>query len=229
MSEGLPLLVTRADPGGTATVARARAVGFDARRTPLFAARPLAWEAPRSTGFDALLLTSAQAVRLAGPHLAALATLPVHAVGEATAAAARAAGLEVAATGEQDARALVDAMTSQKIARALWLCGRDRTVVDAAGIAITPLPVYAVDATPPPPEWDELISAPAVIMAHSARGARRIVELAGDRRKHLTLLAISAAVAAAAGEGWAEKAVSGRPDDAAMLAEAHALCHKGPR
>lgn len=229
MSEGLPLLVTRADPGGAATVERARAAGLDARHIPLFAARSLAWEAPRPVGFDAILLTSAQAVRLAGPQLAELATLPVHAVGEATAAAARAAGFKVAATGGQGARALTDAMASRKMARVLWLCGRDRTAVDAAGIAITPLPVYAVDATPPPPEWDDLISASAVIMAHSARGAKRIAELAGERRKHLTLLAISDAVAAVAGEGWAEKAVSGRPGNAAMLAEAHALCHKGSR
>jgi uroporphyrinogen-III synthase len=64
-------------------------------------------------------------------------------------------------------------------------------------------------------------------MAHSARGAARIAELVGGERKHLTLLAISAATASAAGEGWAEKAVAARPDDAAMLAEAPALCHKG--
>lgn len=229
MSSGLPLLVTRADPGGLATVRRAQAEGLDARHVPLFTARPLDWEAPDPAHFEGLLLTSAQAVRLAGPRLAALANLPVHAVGEATAAAARAAGLEVATVGDTDGRALLDAMASQAIARVLWLCGRDRTALAATGIAITPIPVYAVDAAPPPREWDRLIAAPALIVAHSTRGAKRIADLAGDRRKHLTLLAISAAVAAAAGEGWAEKAVSGRPDDAAMLAEAHALCHKGPR
>lgn len=229
MSESLPLLVTRADPGGAATVQRARAAGLDARHVPLFAARSIAWEAPQAAGFDALLLTSAQAARLGGPQLATLADLPVHAVGEATASAARAAGLQVAATGEQDIRTLLDAMVSQKIERVLWLCGRDRTTVDVAGIAITPLPVYAVNATLPPPEWAGLTAAPAIVMVHSARGAGRIADLAGEQRKHLTLLAISAAVAAAAGEGWAGKAVSCRPDDAAMLAEAHALCHKGSR
>ncbi len=229
MSESLPLLVTRADPGGAKTFERARAEGLDARHIPLFAARPVAWEAPQAAGFDAILLTSAQAARLGGPQLAGLASLPVHAVGEATASAARAAGLRVSVTGERDVRTLLDGMASPKTQRLLWLCGRDRTAVDAQGIAITPLPVYAVDATPPPPEWDRSIAAPAIVMAHSARGAARIAELAGDRRKHLTLLAISTAVAAEAGEGWAAKAVSRRPDDAAMLAEAHALCHKGPR
>ena len=229
MSESLPLVVTRADPGGSATVEQARAVGLDARHVQLFAARSMAWEAPQAAGYDAILLTSAQAARLGGAQLARLADLPVHAVGEATASAARAVGLRVAVTGESDVRTLLDGMASSRIERVLWLCGRERPAVDAQGIAITPLPVYAVDATPPPPEWDRAIAAPAVVMAHSARGAARIAKLAGGRRKHLTLLAIGAAVAAAAGEGWAEKAVSRRPDDAAMLAEAHALCHKGLR
>ena len=227
MNAGLPLVVTRADPGGMATVERAQRAGLDARHLPLFAARPLDWQAPDPARFDALLLTSAQAVRLAGTDLKALAGLPVHAVGAATADAARLAGLTVAAIGDTDARTLLDAMASEAVGPVLWLCGRERTALDAAGIAVTPLAVYAVDAVPPPFEWDALTAAPAVVMAHSARGAARIADLAGDRRKHLTLLAISPAVAAAAGEGWAVKAISVRPDDAAMLAEAHALCHKG--
>jgi uroporphyrinogen-III synthase len=227
MIGSLPLLVTRADPGGAATVERARQAGLDARHLPLFAARPLDWEVPDPAAFDALLLTSAQAARLGGPGLAALADLHVYAVGEATADAARQFGLTVAAVGQNDARTLVGAMASSSIGRLLWLCGRERTVLEAAGIALTAIPVYAVDVVPPPPGWDALITAPAVVMAHSARGATRIAKLAGDRRKHLTLLAISAAVAAAAGEGWAKKAISEHPDDGAMLAEAHALCHKG--
>ncbi|HMN55273.1 MAG TPA: uroporphyrinogen-III synthase, partial [Sphingopyxis sp.] len=72
MTGDLPLVVTRADPGGAATVARARAVGLDARPMPLFAARALAWSPPDPAGFDALLLTSAQAARLGGTGLAAL-------------------------------------------------------------------------------------------------------------------------------------------------------------
>ena len=224
----LPLIVTRADPGGRATTERARKAGLDARAMPLFAARALAWDAPDPAAFDALLLTSAQAARLGGPGLAALSSLPVWAVGEATAAASRAAGLTVAVTGPGFGQGLLDAMARRGPARLLWLCGRDRSVFGADGIAIAPLPVYAVDLVPPPPEWENLVAAPAVVMAHSARGAVRVAELVGDRRKHLTLLAISTAVADAAGEGWMKKAVSARPADAAMLAEAPALCHNTP-
>lgn len=226
MSAGLPLLVTRPEPGCGATVARALALGLDARRLPLFAARPFDWTVPDAGTFDALMLTSAQAARLGGSGLAALAALPVYAVGEATAAAARDAGFGVAAVGARDAQALLDGMASLGKRRILWLCGRDRSAFEADMI-VTPVPVYAVDPVEPPARWADSVAAPAVVLAHSARIAARAADLAGAAVKHLTLLAISAAAADAAGDGWAEKAVSPRPDDAAMLAEAVRLCHKG--
>lgn len=223
----LPLIVTRPDPGGKATVGRALAMGLDARHMPLFAARPLDWAAPDAHDFDALLLTSAQAVRLAGGGLGKLAGLPVYAVGRATADAAGAAGLRVAMTGDRDAQSLLDAMTSQKMERILWLCGRDRTAFDAGASVLTAMPCYAVDPVEPPAGWADAISSPAVLLAHSARAALRLRELAGEARMNLSLVAISPAVAVAAGGGWRTIAAADRPDDAAMLAEAHALCHKG--
>lgn len=227
MTGGLPLIVTRPEPGNRATIARAAALGLDAHAMPLFAARALAWTAPAPADFDALLLTSAQAVRLAGPQLALLASLPVHAVGAATADAARAAGLTVVQTGTADAQRLLDAVTSEKIRKILWLCGDDRSEFDPRGATLAPLACYAVDPVDPPPTWPMLIAAPAVLLAHSARGAERIAALVGPARAHLTLVAISAGAAAAAGAGWAGLAVPGQPSDAAMLALAHRLCHKG--
>ena len=226
-TDGLPLIVTRPDPGGAATVARARGAGLDAHHAPLFAARPLPWTAPDPADFDALLITSAQAVRLGGPGLARLAPLPVHAVGTATADVAEAAGLRVAMTGSSDGQALLDAMASKGIRRILWLCARDRSLFDPRGTEIVALPCYAVDPAPPPEAWSRLIASPAVVMVHSARAAARGAELAGTARKPLSVRALSAQAAAAAGEGWYAVAAAQRPDDAAMLAEAPALCHKG--
>jgi len=226
MKQGLPLIVTRADPGGAATVERAKALGLDARHLPLFAARPLDWAVP-ADGFDALLLTSAQAVRLAGPGLANLAGLPAYAVGPATAAAAEAAGLAVVMTGPGDGQSLLDAMASRRIGRILWLCGHDRSAFDARDAQVTPVPVYAVDPFDPPPGWDEAVAGPAVLLAHSVRGAARIAELVGSARAHLSLVAISGAVAAAAGEGWRDIAIAEQPHDASMLAAARILCQKG--
>lgn len=229
MSSGLPLIVTRPDPGGAATVGRAKALGLDAHYLPLFTAAPLAWTAPAIECFDALLVTSAQAARLAGPDLARLASLPVYAVGSATAAALEAAGLPVEMTGSTDGQDLLGTMTSRNIHNILWLCARDRSIFDTLGATLVPLPCYAVDPIDPAPEWGQMIAAPAVLLAHSTRGAARISELVGGSRAHLRLAAISPKVAAAAGAGWAAIGVAERPDDAALLAEAHALCHKGQK
>ncbi|KTE06817.1 uroporphyrinogen-III synthase [Sphingopyxis sp. H115] len=229
MKSGAPLIVTRPEPGNGATVARARAMGFDARSLPLFAARPLDWTVPAAGAFDALLLTSASAPRLAGPGLSALASLPVHAVGAATADAANAAGLAVDAVGTAGAQQLLDGMASRNIRRILWLCGRDRSEFDARGAAITSLPCYAVDPIAPSAEWAHLIDRPALLLAHSVRAAAYVSELVGAARGHLALVAISAQVAAAAGDGWGDLAIAGQPDDGAMLAQAHALWHKVPK
>ncbi|MBO9697170.1 MAG: uroporphyrinogen-III synthase [Sphingopyxis sp.] len=204
-------------------------MGADVHAVPLFAARPVAWRAPAAGDFDALLLTSAFAARLAGPELARIASLPVHAVGAATARAAEAAGLRVAMTGTGDAQRLLDDMTSENIRAILWLCGRDRSEFDARGAAVVAVPCYAVDPVDPPAGWSELVGAPAVLLAHSARAAKRISDLVGDRRAHLSLVAISPVVAAAAGEGWRDLAIAEQPGDVAILAQARALWHKGAK
>ena len=225
----LPVVVTRPEPGNAVTVARAQALGLDAAAMPLFAALPLAWRAPDAGDYDVLLLTSAQAVRLAGDELVKLASLPVHAVGAATAAAAAAAGLTVAATGSRDAQALVDAMTSSEKPRILWLCGRDRSDLEPRGAQLVPLACYRVEPVDPPAGWEGIVQGPAIILAHSARGAARIASLTEGRRGALALVAISPAVAKAAGEDWACVTVTPTPDDAAMVTAAYALCQKGQK
>jgi len=229
MTAGLPLIVTRPEAGNAATVAQANKLGLNARAMPLFAARSLEWRTPAGEDFDALLLTSAFAAKLAGADLAKLSSLPVYAVGAATARAAESAGLTVAMTGSADAQRLLDDMASQNLRTILWLCGRDRSEFDARGAVITALPCYAVEPAQPPAEWSALIAEPAILLAHSARAAQRISDLVGAARGHLSLVAISASVAAAAGGGWRDLAIAGQPDDAAMLAEARALWHKGTK
>ena len=83
-----PIVVLRPEPGNRVTAAAIEGRGLRAIRLPLFAVQPVAWQAPDPAGFDALLLTSANAVRHGGAGLARLLSLPVFAVGEATADAA---------------------------------------------------------------------------------------------------------------------------------------------
>lgn len=220
---GLALIVLRPEPGAGVSMARARAVGVDAVSVPVFALEPVAWRVPSLEGYQALLLTSANAVTLVGPELAALTSLPAWCVGEATAAVARVAGLTVERVGSAGVQALVDAGGPMRL---LWLAGEDRTAVQAPeGGKIDAIAVYraaplAVDIA--------VLQDPAVVLVHSTRAAQRLAEIA-PQREALRLVAISPAVAAACGEGWRSVAIAPRPDDAEMVAIAAKLCQDGGR
>lgn len=210
-------LVLRPAPGNARTCAALAAAGVAAVALPLFRIVPCAWAAPDPAAHDALLLTSANAVRQAGAGLARLAHLPVVAVGAATAEAARGAGLSVALTGSGDVAAVVARAGAWP--RLLHLAGRER-IAHPGVVAIT---VYASEAVDVPPE--ALAGAGgAVVLLHSPRAAARFVALLGTRsRADIRVAALSDAVAAAAGAGWDALAVAPEPDDAALVAAAARL------
>ena len=223
-----PVVVLRPEPGNTRTADALRAVGLEVRQVPLFAVAPVDWTAPDPAGFDGLLLTSANAVRHGGVGLAALARLPVVAVGNATAEAASGAGLAVAVTGRDTARAVVAEARDRGFARLLHLAGRERTPtenVDAPGIhAIT---VYASDAVEPSTD-DVRLFEDACVLVHSPRAAARVAELvdsAGLDRRRIRIVAISRAAGDAAGQGWAEMIIAPDPSDSAMVAVAAAIAN----
>ena len=103
-----PLLVLRPEPGASATAERARKLGLDPVLLPLFEVEPIEWAAPDPSTFDALLLTSANTIRMGGNQLERLRGLPVHAVGQATADAAHEAGFDVATSGDAGIERLLD-------------------------------------------------------------------------------------------------------------------------
>ncbi len=90
---------------------------------------------------DAILVTSAQAVRF----LAGLPSVPVHAVGSATAAALREAGIEPASVGEAGGSALVAAIDP---ALRLWHVGGERVAAPLesalVGRTVARWPVYRI-------------------------------------------------------------------------------------
>jgi len=218
------IAVLRPEPGNTATAAAIEALGLTAIRLPLFEVHALAWTPPDVRRFDALLLTSANAPRHAGPGLAGLRSLPVHAVGDATAAAARDAGLEVVAVGDRDGAALVAAAAASGVRRGLLLGGRDRALGSDPIIAEA-IAVYASDPMAVPAEaLDQL--AGSVVLVHSPRAARRLADLidrVGIDRRTVRLAAISAAAVDAAGGDWERIAAAAVPDDATLIALARSL------
>lgn len=216
------ILVLRPEPGASATAARARALGLEPVLAPLFTARPLDWDAPEASAFDAILLTSANAARHAGAKLASLLHLPCHAVGEASAQAAQAAGFRNVRTGQSDGAAALAAMSG----RILHLCGRDHLALAHPGVTVERRIVYAAEAVSLLPEAaGAALRAGAVVLIHSPRAAALFASLVADRHD-VTAAAISEAAAAALGPGWRYVAVAPQPRDEPLLELAAELCQK---
>lgn len=213
------LTILRPEPGASASLAIAKALGIDAVAMPLFRIEPLAWEVPDATSFDALLLTSANAVRFAGDGLIKLRGLKVYAVGEATAQEARKAGLDIASTGSAGVERLFGSIEAgQKL---LHLCGQDRMEASDKRREIKAVPVYRATELAPLEGIDRV----EVAVFHSPRAARRFAELVSDRST-ISIAVISQAAAEAAGTGWNEVAIAEQPEDRSLLALAKELCDK---
>lgn len=215
-----PLLVLRPEPGAARTAERAAAMGLEVIGVPLFEVAPRPWDAPGPEAFDAILFTSANALRHGGAGLSRYASLPAYAVGRTTAEAARAAGFADVRTGPGDLAGLVPLIAADGRRDILHLCGVDHRAV--AGFTPTAVPVYEAREIPDP-ALAEALSRQPVILAHSPRKAARLAALVTDRHA-LSAVAISPAAAAALGEGWARVEVAETPDDDAMLAIAARLC-----
>ena len=212
------VLVLRPEPGASATVRRARERGLDAAAAPLFTIEAIPWKAPNPGDFDALLLTSANAVRSAGAQLEKFLSLPVYAVGEMTSQAAKERGFAIAATGNWGVDRLIDCIPPNL--KLLHLGGEDRRgPSDQAEIAV--IPVYRASKVERP---DLSFAKGAIMLIHSPRAGRRLAELMKDR-SDILIAAISPAAAEAAGTGWEAVEAAREPSDDALLALAARLCN----
>ena len=213
-----PLVILRPQPGASRTAAKAEALGLEVRLIPLFTVVPVDWAAPDPAGFDTLVLTSANAIRHGGEELDKLKDLPVHAVGEATAALARTAGFRIASVG----RGGSGQMMLPAGQRLLHLAGRDHVGAGATQV----IAVYEARSVEIPPGLDQL--GDCVVAVHSPRAGRRLAELATERGR-IAIAAISPAAAEACGTGWQELRAADAPNDSALLALAARLCESpGP-
>jgi uroporphyrinogen-III synthase len=143
------VLVTRPEPGATESARRLEELGFIPVKLPLQEVRALpvgADAAPEEAA--AVAITSANAIRHA-PHqlLARLAALPCFAVGESTAAIAR-AGFATVVEGRGDAGALAETVIAECPAgTVVYLCGRVRRPLfeqrlTDAGVTVVPIETY---------------------------------------------------------------------------------------
>ena len=222
-----PLLILRPLDGALQTERRAQERGLQTVVDPLFSVEPVAWSGPAAQDFGALLLTSANAVASGGAELDAYKSLPVLAVGEATAVAAEKAGFAIEKTGTSNAQALLDSLAEDRYRRILWLAGEQHSQLDAGQRELHIIPVYRSRAVALGEKAVACLQRETVILLHSARAARHLVaeleRLRIKRDRHHTL-AFSAKVAEAAGEGWRSLQIAAHPDDDALLSLATGLC-----
>jgi uroporphyrinogen-III synthase len=102
-SEAAQILITRPEPGASATAARVAALGFVPLVAPVLATRPIGSALPPAEDIAAVLVTSGSAIPalLSDYH-----DLPVLTVGEATATRARSAGFRNVVSAGGDANDL---------------------------------------------------------------------------------------------------------------------------
>ena len=232
-------LVTRPEPDGARTAAALRARGHDVMLAPLLGIEP---EPAADLGrgpWGGVLMTSANAARaiVAHPRYGELAALPLFAVGQRSAEAARTAGFADVASADGDAAALARLVVArpdkpQVRLPFLYLAGEDRAAdlagaLAAHGIATQTVVVYrAVVATSLPPDVKEALAAGAIdgVLHYSRRSADAFTALALAATIDIKALAtkhycLSPEVAAPLRQaGVTRLAVAAAPDEAALLA-----------
>lgn len=227
-----PLLILRPQEGALDSAARAKKLGLEPLVEPIFALEPVPWTLPMAGDYDALLLTSANAVRYAGSNLANLRHLPVLAVGEATAAAARDAQLAVSRTGVGGAQMLINDLADSPYQRLLWLTGKQHTKFETGNVSVQTVIVYhakplALGAQSRLTLADNNGTGGAVILVHSVRAAQQL-EREMDRwqlpRAAHRIAALSEKIADAIDNGWKIVEFAAQPTDDALLCLASRLC-----
>lgn len=211
------LLLLRPEPGLSVSAERAHALGLEVIVCPLFRVEPVEWTSPDAARFDALLVTSANALRHGGPGLKQYMSLPVHAVGPATAEAAKRAGFNVESVGATHVADLLEGLP--RSLRLLHLVGEDRRELPE-GRTVEQVTVYRSTTIPDPglPPLEDLVAA-----VHSPRAGLRLAELAHNRSSTM-IAAISDAAARVCGEGWERVEAAPEPNDPSLLALAARLC-----
>jgi uroporphyrinogen-III synthase len=228
------LVVTRPQADGERTAAALRARGHDVLLAPLMRVEPVA--ADISGGWGGVIVTSANAASAIAdnPACKTLLGLPLYAVGQRSAEAARHAGFTDVTSAGGDVRDLVRLIGERHADAAaplLYLAGEDRAADLVAelvmhGIAAEMIVVYRAVTAPFPPELTAALKSGAVdaVLHFSKRSAENYIAgavqagVAGPALgvRHICL---SAQIAAPLGQAGAGRiAIAPRPHEAALLA-----------
>ena len=222
------LLALRPEPGLSATLEKARALGLPVTGHALSEIRAVAWACPDPATINGLLIGSANAFLHGGAHLARLTAKPVFAVGEATAAAARKAGFTVARVGRGGLQGVLDTITGP--VHLLRIAGEERIVLTPPpGVTFDEVTAYRSVPLPLDPALPLLAAGDVLVLLHSAATARHFAiecDRLGLTRGGIALAALGPRIAEAAGSGWRAVHTAAQPDEAALLELVFDLCQK---
>jgi uroporphyrinogen-III synthase len=203
----MAILVTRPHPDNETTAAGLRARGFDVHLAPLLKFEPVAFQDSREAKYGAVIVTSANAIRAIGPQLAELKLLklPLFAVGEHTALAARDAGFVEIIVAGSDAAALRDTILKsardkvlKKKSMLLYLAGADLSrdlagELGAEGFEVITQTTYRMAPVRHlPREVSDGFAAHGIeaVLHYSRRTARAFLEAARGEGVEISALAI---------------------------------------
>lgn len=230
-----PLIwITRAQPAADETAERVRALGLEALVDPVLQVRALGGRIGFG-GMGAIAFTSRNGVdafAASNPER----DLPVFAVGDATAEAARRAGFAHVRSADGDVEALarlIGAEHDRASGAVLAITAREPAGDLSAALAGVGVNVAAIQAYGTLTQTAEAARAQLgqirAILIHSPRAALALAEqLTRSQAAGLSVIAISANAAAPLGEaGFAEVRIAARPTEAAMLDELDRMI--GPR
>ena len=214
------VFIFRPEPGNSASCARASALGMKPISAPLFCIEAVTWDAPDPKNYTAIMMTSANAARFAGQHLARYKHLPLFAVGSATEASARGAGFASVVAGEENVVHLLATIATLGPQKILHLCGEDRVGLPSIGLEIDQQVVYRSVPISQNLRILSEASKPGICLMHSPRAAARFADLCNAQdieKSQISIVAISEAAARAAGPGWERVAIAANPRDDDML------------
>ncbi|WP_448028744.1 uroporphyrinogen-III synthase [Bradyrhizobium liaoningense] len=203
----MSILVTRPHPDNEATAEGLRARGHAVLLAPALKFEPVAFHDESEAPYGAVLVTSANAIRAIAPQLPELGLLelPLFAVGEHTAAAAREAGFAEVIVAGGDAASLRDKVVQsargkvlKKKSTLLYLAGADlsRDLGDelgAEGFRVVTQTAYRMAPVKHlPREVCEGFAAHGVeaVLHYSRRSARAFLDAARDEGVEISALAI---------------------------------------
>jgi uroporphyrinogen-III synthase len=236
----MAILVTRPLPDGESTAGALRAKGFDVLLAPMLRFEPVVFHDDREPHYGAVIVTSANALRAIEGRLqdSPLLKLPLFAVGEHTAQAARVAGFAQVISADSDATGLreriqtsVKAKALKKTSPLLYLAGADLArdlpgELGERGFTVVTQTTYRMVAVPDlPDETRKAFAADEVeaVLHYSRRSARAFIEAvraAGVEISALSLpqFSLSAGIATVLRDaGAAQVIVASSPDEGALF------------